>query len=146
MKKMSFLKPRKPTLIFCMVDIGTYPYQIENAIKLTGVVFCTNYLKVKQCTREFCPAHYLNGRNCPTIIQLWFFLGSNEDGPFLFSWPFHYLDLSTQPNEPEKLLISNIHLLSPQKWFQFVHFNIEKVFPRRQPQICPGFLVISKIK
>ena len=45
-----------------------------------------------------------------------------------------------------KLLISNIHLLSPQKWSQFVHFNIEKVFPRRQPQICPGFLVISKIK
>ena len=26
----------------------------------------------------------------------------------------HYLDLSTQPNEPEKLLTSNIHLLSPQ--------------------------------
>ena len=28
--------------------------------------------------------------------------------------PPHYLDLSTQPNEPEKLLTSNIHLLSPQ--------------------------------
>ena len=45
----------------------------------------------------------------------------------------HYLDLSTQPNEPEKLLTSNIHLLSPQKWSQFVHLNREKVFPRGQP-------------
>ena len=27
----------------------------------------------------------------------------------------HYLDLSTQPNEQEKLLTSNIHILSPQK-------------------------------
>ena len=58
----------------------------------------------------------------------------------------HYLDLSTQPNEPEKLLTSNIHLLSPQKWSQFVHFNVEKVFLRSQPEIWPGFLVISKIK
>ena len=32
-----------------------------------------------------------------------------------------------------EILISNIHLLSPQKWSQFVHFNIEKVFPRGQP-------------
>ena len=32
-----------------------------------------------------------------------------------------------------KMLISNIHLLSPQKWSQFVHFNIEKLFPRGQP-------------
>ena len=45
----------------------------------------------------------------------------------------HYLDLCTQPDEPEKLLTSNIHLLSPQKWSHFVHFNIEKVFPREQP-------------
>ena len=30
-------------------------------------------------------------------------------------------------------LNSNIHLLSPQKWSQFVHFNVEKVFPRGQP-------------
>ena len=35
--------------------------------------------------------------------------------------------------QTRNLLISNIHLLSPQKWSQFVHFNIEKVFPRRQP-------------
>ena len=45
----------------------------------------------------------------------------------------HYLDLSTQPNEPEKLLTSNIHLLSPQKWSQFVHLNRENIFPRGQP-------------
>ena len=32
-----------------------------------------------------------------------------------------------------EILISNIHLLSPQKWSQFVHFDIEKVFPRGQP-------------
>ena len=32
-----------------------------------------------------------------------------------------------------EILISNIHLLSLQKWSQFVHFNIEKVFPRGQP-------------
>ena len=32
-----------------------------------------------------------------------------------------------------EILISNIHLLSPQKWSQFVHFNIEKLFPRGQP-------------
>ena len=47
----------------------------------------------------------------------------------------HYLDLSTQPNEPEKLLTSNIHLLSPQKWSLFVHLNIEKIFPRGQPYL-----------
>ena len=45
-----------------------------------------------------------------------------------------------------EILISNIHLLSPQKWSQFVIFNIEKAFPRGQPQICRGFLIISKIK
>ena len=44
-----------------------------------------------------------------------------------------YLDLSTQPNEPEKLLTSNIHLLSPQKWSQFVYLNRENLFPRGQP-------------
>jgi hypothetical protein len=27
-----------------------------------------------------------------------------------------------------EILISNIHLLSPQKWSQFVHFIIEKVY------------------
>ena len=32
-----------------------------------------------------------------------------------------------------EILISNIHLLSPQKQSQFVHFDIEKVFPRGQP-------------
>ena len=32
-----------------------------------------------------------------------------------------------------KILISNIHHLSPQKWSKFAHFNIEKVFPRGQP-------------
>ena len=32
-----------------------------------------------------------------------------------------------------EILISNIHLLSPQKWSQFVHFDTEKVFPRGQP-------------
>ena len=32
-----------------------------------------------------------------------------------------------------KILISNIHLLSSQKWSQFVHFNIEKVYLRGQP-------------
>ena len=32
-----------------------------------------------------------------------------------------------------EILISNIHLLLPQKWSQFVHFSIEKVFPRGQP-------------
>ena len=32
-----------------------------------------------------------------------------------------------------EILISNIHLLSPQKCSQFVHFNIEKAFPRGQP-------------
>ena len=58
----------------------------------------------------------------------------------------HYLDISTQPNEPEKLLTSNIHLLSPQKWSQFVHLNRENIFSRGQPEICPGFLVISKIE
>ena len=35
--------------------------------------------------------------------------------------------------QTREILISNIHLLSPQKWSQFVHFNIEKVFPRGQP-------------
>ena len=53
------------------------------------------------------------------------------------SWPYTIETL---------LLISNIHLLSPQKWSQFVIFNIEKAFPRGQPQICPGFLIKSKIK
>ena len=33
----------------------------------------------------------------------------------------------------QEILISNIHLLSPQKWSQFVHFDIEKVFPKGQP-------------
>ena len=47
--------------------------------------------------------------------------------------PCHYLDLSTQPNEPEKWLTSNIHLLSPQKWSQFFHLDREKIFPRGQP-------------
>ena len=45
----------------------------------------------------------------------------------------HYLDLSTQPNEPEKLLSSNIHLLSPEKWSQFVDLSREKIFLRGQP-------------
>ena len=36
-------------------------------------------------------------------------------------------------NRTRKILISNIHLLSPQKWPQLVDFNIEKVFPRGQP-------------
>ena len=65
---------------------------------------------------------------------------------FVSTSPGHYLDLSTQSNEPEKLLTSNIHLLSPQKWSQFVHLNRENIFLRGQPEICPGFLVISKIE
>ena len=40
----------------------------------------------------------------------------------------YYIAKRTREN-----LISNIHLLSPQKWSQCVHFNIEKVFPRGQP-------------
>ena len=44
-----------------------------------------------------------------------------------------------------EILISNIHLLSPQKGSQFVHFDIEKVFLRGQPWTGPGFLITSKI-
>ena len=36
-------------------------------------------------------------------------------------------------NRTREILISNIHLLSPQKWSQFVDFDIEKEFPREQP-------------
>ena len=36
-------------------------------------------------------------------------------------------------NRTKEILISNIHLLSPQKWSQFVDFDIEKEFPREQP-------------
>ena len=32
-----------------------------------------------------------------------------------------------------EILISNIRLLSPQKWSQFIHFDVEKVFLRGQP-------------
>ena len=38
-----------------------------------------------------------------------------------------------------EILISNIHLLSPQKWSQFVHFNIEKVFSKRTTLDMPRF-------
>ena len=36
-------------------------------------------------------------------------------------------------NRTREILISNIHLLSPQKWSLFVDFDIEKEFPREQP-------------
>jgi hypothetical protein len=58
----------------------------------------------------------------------------------------HYWDLLYTAKRTREILISNIHLLSPQKWSHIVHFNIEKVFLRGQPWICPGFSTISQIK
>ena len=65
-------------------------------------------------------------------------------------WGGHNLKALLRPyytaKRTREILISNFYPLSPQKWSQFVHFNIEKVFPRGQPWICPSFSDISKIE
>ena len=66
-------------------------------------------------------------------------------GQLISKCPFALLRPYYTAKRTREILISNIHLLSPQ-WSQFVHFNMEKVFLRRQPWICLGFSIISKIR
>ena len=57
----------------------------------------------------------------------------------LYTWSLAPADFSAllrpyyTAKRTREIAESNIHLLSPQKRSQFVHFNIEKVFPRGQP-------------